>query len=211
LAAEYEEALNGIRENPMDQDPILNAAEIALAMNNRDAARDHYQHALEMTPYHPRVAQEAKRNLPAAQWRTLRFLEKPPHIWEEPFYLGAYPAARGPLYMIVPGAVCFASSWSLWTTVGAGLLLGLWLMEIIAVSSRGRAKPPEWRAPVSGSVKTILKRTVVLVGTVLGISLPFAAVAMVLMATGQSHRAGVIEAIAGSPVLSVLIFTVGLC
>jgi hypothetical protein len=207
---EYEDALREIREKPADQGLVLHAAEVALAMDNADAACGHYQLALEMTPFHPRVAQEAKRNLPHAQWKSLRLLEKPPHIWEEPFHLAVYPLKRGPLYMLIPAIAIFALSWSIWTLVPAALLIGLWATEVIAASSGGRAKPPLWHSFVSDPPTTILRRLAVLTGVAMELYLPFVAIAVVLMVTGQSDRANIFEVIARSPVMTVVVFTVSL-
>ena len=61
---EYDRLLEQIRTSPGDAGLRVTAAEIALAMGKTERARDHFQEALEIQPYHPRVAQEAKRNLP---------------------------------------------------------------------------------------------------------------------------------------------------
>jgi hypothetical protein len=179
-------------------------------MGDEDAARSHYQHALEMTPFHPRVAQEAKRNLPHAQWKSLKFLEKPPHIWEEPLHLAAYPAARGPLYMLIPAMAVFALSWSVWTLVPACLLIGLWTTEIIAAASGGRTKPPLWHNFASDPMRAVLRRLVMIAGVATEICLPFVVAAVVLIVTGQTDRSNVIDVITSSPVMTVIVFTVSL-
>ena len=208
--SEYQDALADIGQNPADNGPLLHAAEIAVAMGNKEAARDHYQKALELTPFHPRVAQEAKRNLPLAQLKTLRLLEKPPHVWDEPLRLAAYPAARGALYFLVPTFVVFAMSWSIWTLIPCAYILGLCALEIIAATSKGEPRPPHWRSFVAESVRRILKRFVALLGVTLELYLPLAAVAGVLMITGQSDRSNLIEVVSKSPVLTVVGFTASL-
>ena len=70
-ADNYQSLLEEIRLNPTDVALRLRAAELALAAGKKHAARDHYQRALETSPYHPRVAQEAKRKLPASVWKSL--------------------------------------------------------------------------------------------------------------------------------------------
>ncbi|UCH82835.1 MAG: hypothetical protein JSW50_10185 [Candidatus Latescibacterota bacterium] len=210
LESEYEDALADVNQNPVDHGPLLHAAELAMAIGNKDLAREHYQKALELSPFHPRVAQEAKRNLPPRDLRTLRLLQKPPHVWEEPLRLAAYPAARGPLYILIPMLVVFAMTWSVWTLIPCAFLLGLWGMEVIARSSTGEFRPPHWRSLVVNAGRTHLKRFTSLFGATLELYLPFIAIAALLMIIGQSDRSNPLEVVSKSPVLSVLVFTASL-
>ena len=105
--------------NPTDVALRLRAADLALALRDVDAARDHYQKALEASPYHPRAAQEAKRKLPPSKWKSLRYLEKPPPVWDTPAAIFTYPYSRGPLYIAVPAVVLAGLLWTVWTAISA--------------------------------------------------------------------------------------------
>ncbi|UCG51624.1 MAG: hypothetical protein JSW58_15795 [Candidatus Latescibacterota bacterium] len=207
---EYEDVLSEIRARPDDLNTIRHAAEVALAIGNTKAARDHYQRGLEIKPYHPRVVQEAKRNLPRSLWKTLRFLEKPPHIWEDPVRLATYPISRGPLYMLIPALVLWGLSWTVWTAVPAVTMLVLWAMEVVRVASRGDRRPPLWNGLLSDPMGTVVRPLLAAVGAVAELCLPFLMIAAVFVFFGQSGDTGLITVIRKSPIISVVMFTAGL-
>jgi len=142
---EYDRVMEQIRTSPGDAGLRVTAAEIALAMRKTERARDHFQEALDIQPYQPRVAQEAKRNLPPAMWKTLKCLEKPAAVWDDPAAVLGFPYSRGPVYLAAAAAILFGLSWSLWTIVPAYLVLSLWVAETALAASRGEIRAPLWR------------------------------------------------------------------
>jgi len=206
----YESVTQQIRLDPSDTSLRLRAAEIARAMGQLDAACGHYQEALDISPYHPRVAQEAKRNLPASRWKRLRFLEKPPQVWEDPAGVFAYPCARGPLYLAVPAAVVTGLFWTIWTAVPALLLLSLWAIETIRSSSRGDKRPPLWKGLVADPLGRAAKPLAAATAAALELLAVFAVIAGVLILTRLSGGSNILLVIRKSPVLTVLLCTASL-
>lgn len=199
----YETVVSDLRETPNDVDLTLEAGELALAKGDTDAARGYYQRALEISPYHPRVAQEAKRNLPAARWRTLRFLERPPHVWEDPLSIFAYPFARGAVYFAVPVVVLALLSFTYWSLVPAVLVMYLWAIETVRSSRTGEKKPPLWHSLIKDYSGRILKpMSAALVNTAV-LLLPFIGAAGVLILLGKGAGSDLVATIAKSPVITV--------
>ncbi len=199
----YEAVVGELRETPDDIDLALNAGELALAKGDTDAAHGHYQRALEISPYHPRVAQEAKRNLRASEWRTLRFLDKPPHVWEEPVAIFAYPFARGAVYFAVPTAVLAVLSFTLWSLIPAVLVMFLWAIETVRSSQNGERKPPLWHPLTKDFSGRVLKpMSAALINTAV-LLLPFIAAAGVLIVLGKGVGSDIVATIEKSPVITV--------
>lgn len=207
---EYESATQQIRLSPCDTELRLRAAEIARAMGQIDAACGHYQEALEISPYHPRVAQEAKRNLPPSKWKSLRFLEKPPQVWEDPAGVFAYPCARGPLYLAVPAVVLTGLFWTVWTVVPALLVLSLWAMETVRSASRGERRPPLWGGLLGDPLRRVAKPLAAAAVAGLELFSLFVVFAGILVVTRLSGESNVLLVIRKSPVLTVLLCTVSL-
>lgn len=207
ISERYDKAIRDIQEDPENAELTLEAAELALAAGDGEAAFDHYQRALELRPYHPRVGQEAKRNLPSSRWRKLRFLERPPHVWEEPLAILAFPFARGPLYFIVPAAVLFGLSFAAWFMIPAALLLAVWGVETIRVSAAGRRTPPLWRDAAADPAGRILRPALTVGIALCGILLPFALVAGALSFIGGRGDVDIFTVIRRSPVMTVSIVT----
>ncbi len=203
----YESLLEQIRLNPSDVALRLSAAELALEAGKTDVARDHYQRALESSPYHPRVAQEAKRRLPLSKWKSLRYLEKPPQVWETPSAIFAYPCSRGPLYLAVPAVALTGLFWTVWTAVPALLALSLWAMEIVRTTSRGENRTPLWHGLVGDPLRRIVRPAFVTVLVAAELSALFIALAGILVVTRMSGERNVFLVIERSPVLTVLLCT----
>jgi hypothetical protein len=206
---QYEAAVQQLRTNPADVGLRLSAASLALALGKMDSARDHYQEALDLRPYHPRVAQEAKRNLPPAKLKTLRCLEKPPQVWENPAAIFMYPYSRGPLYLAVPAAAIFGMFWSAWAIVPLLLVVGLWSIESMRTSARGERRAPLWDGLVADPLHRIAKPIAVTSVAILEIVAVFGAIAGLLIVTKLSDESNFILVVGKSPFLTVLAFTVG--
>lgn len=208
--AAYESAVQQIRNSPGDANLCLSAAELALGMGHEDAACDHFQNALEISPYHPRVAQEARRTLPRAKWKTLRFLERPEEVWEDLLKVILYPFARGPLYMLLPAAVLTAASLTVWSMIPCIMVLCPWVTEVIRASSRGEQRPPLWHGFFANPLRTVARPLAAAVATGFVLCVPFLLIAGVLVLTGMSHQSNIFLVIKKSPALTVFLFTAAL-
>jgi hypothetical protein len=207
ISARYTALLSELHDNPDDVDLTLHAGELALAGGDVEAATRHYQRALEINPYHPRVAQEAKRNLPATKWRTLRFLDKPPHVWEEPLALVAYPLSRGPVYFALPAAVVFGLSFTPWTLIPAVLALTLWAVEVIRASAAKEKTPPLWHGLAGDPVGRAVSPLVAAAAHMALVVAPFVAAAGVLVALGKGSGTDIASTLQKSPVMMVMVVT----
>ena len=207
ISSRYDALIGEMNENPNDNDLTLNAAELALAKGDVEAACGHYQRALEISPYHPRVGQEAKRNLPASKWRTLRFLDKPPHVWEEPLSVLAFPFTRGPLYFLIPAVVLAGFSLTLWSLIPAVFVMALWAIETIRSSLSNERKPPLWHGVAKDPFSRVLKPMLAATVNVAGLLLPFVVIAGVLMAMGKGAGPDIVTTIKKSPVMTVVAIT----
>ncbi len=205
---QYDAVLQQVHVNPSDIGLRLNAADLALAMGKTDSARDHYQEALDLNPYHPRVAQEAKRNLPPSKSKTLKYLEKPPQVWDDPAAVFTYPYSRGPLYLALPAAVLFGLFWSVWTIIPALLLVGFWSMEIMRSAARGERRAPLGGGLAADPIRRIARPLAVTAVAAFELCAVLAGIAGILVVTRLSGESNIYLVINKSPVLTVLAWTV---
>jgi len=208
ISSRYDALIGEMNENPNDNDLTLHAAELALAKGDVEAACKHYQRALEISPYHPRVGQEAKRNLPASKWRTLRFLDKPPHVGEDPLAVLAFPFARGPLYFIIPAVVLAGLSLTMWALIPAVFVMALWAIETTRSSLSNERKPPLWHGVAKDPSSRMLKPLLAVIINATGLLLPFAVIAGVLLVMGKGAGPDIVTTIKKSPVMMVVAVTV---
>ena len=207
---EYDRVLERIRTSPGDTSLRVTAAQIALAMGRTERARDHFQEALEIQPYYPRVAQEAKRNLPPALWKTLKCLEKPPQVWEDPAAVFRFPYSRGPLYLAAASALLFGLLWTVWTIVPAFLALSLWVTETARRAARGETRAPLWDGFAGDPLGRIARPLAIAGLAALEVIAVFAAIAGVLLVTRLSREPNVFFVIWKSELLTVLCATVSI-
>jgi hypothetical protein len=199
--------LDEIRANPGDVALRLRAAGLAVAAGRLDEAREHYQRALDASPYHPRAAQEAKRKLPPSKWKLLRYLEKPPPVWEDPSAIFAYARSRGPLYLAVPALALTGLLYSVWTTVPAVLALAFWAAEIIRSTSRGERRAPLGDGLLADPLRRIARPAAMIVLVTAELSAVFIALAGLLIVTHTTGETDVFLVVARSPVLTVIFCT----
>ena len=204
----YERALEQIEQSPELLVGLLNAAEIAAAMGNHEAAWEHYQQALQQHPYHPRAVQEAKKNLLPADWVRLRYLKKPPSIWYRVESIFTYPLSHGPLYVAIPTLVLGGLWWIPGGALAGGVILYLWAIQVIRASGLLEPRPPTWQGMFSEPKEALVKP--ILLAIVIGaeLYLPFLIFGQMFAASGAAPNA--LAAIQGSPFLIVFIFTVSL-
>jgi hypothetical protein len=207
---EYDRVLEQIRSNPGDIRLRLTAAELALAMGRTERARDHFQEALDIQPYYPRAAQEAKRNLPPSLWRTLKCLEKPPQVWEDPAAVFMFPYSRGPLYIFVAAAAVFGFFWTFWTAIPGFVALSLWAMETTRGVSKGENRAPLWDGFAGDPVGRIARPIGIAVLGGLELAGVFAAFAGLLLVTRMTSEPNVLLVIGKSALLTVLLATTSL-
>jgi hypothetical protein len=207
---EYDGVLEQIRTSPGDAGLRVTAAQIALAMGKTERARDHFQEALEIQPYHPRVAQEAKRNLPPSVWKTLKCLEKPAPVWDDPAAVFGFPYSRGPAYLAAASALLFGLMWSLWTVVPAFLLLSLWVTETARRASRGETRAPLWDGFAGDPLGRIARPLAVAMLGALEVVAVFAAIGEVLLLAKLSNEPNFFFAVWKSELLVVIFSTVSI-
>jgi hypothetical protein len=209
-ASEYRTVLEQIAGDEDNMDLRLQAARLAHALGDAQAVRDHLQQTLTISPYHPRIAQEARRMLPPGMWKTLRHLEKPASPWEDPMAIIAYPLSRGPLYLIVPSVVVAGMLFIPHAFVLVQAILYLWITQTIHRVSAGRKLPPLWRDWLEQPRRQIL---VPLLGAgIVGMELfgPFLLVAELVILLGQPSTSSAILLIQKSPMMLVPMFTLGI-
>ena len=204
----YERALEHIEQNPELLVGLLNAAEIAAAMGNHEAAWEHYQRALQQHPYHPRAVQEAKKNLLPADWVRLRYLNKPPSIWHRVESIFTYPLSRGPLYVVIPGLVLGGLWWLPGGALVGGVILYLWAIQVIRAAGLLEPRPPLWHRLLSEPKEALAKPLWMAVVIGAELYLPFLVFGQIFAATGTAPNA--LTAIQSSPFLIVGVFTVSL-
>jgi hypothetical protein len=207
---EYDRVLEQIRTSPGDAGLRVTAAEIALAMGKTERARDHFQEALEIQPYHPRVAQEARRNLPPPLWKTLKCLEKPAPVWDDPAAVFRFPYSRGPLYLAAASALLFGLFWSLWTVIPAFLVLSLWVTETARGASRGETRAPLWDRFAGDPLGRIARPLAIAALGALEVIAVFAAIAEVHLLARLSTEPNIFFVVWKSELLVVLFSTVSM-
>jgi hypothetical protein len=210
MAEAYRNAVEQVEQNPDLLPARLNAAEIAIALDNREAAQAHYQDALNHHPYHPRAVQEAKRNLVPAEWVQLRYLGRPPSIWERIDGVFSYPLARGPLYLVIPALALSALWWLPVTSVLGGTILFLWGIQVLRSSALLEPTPPLWHRLLTEPGEALVRPVILAAVVFLEVYLPFIIFGQMLVSSGASPAPNAFTALQTSPFLTVLIFTITL-
>lgn len=209
LQAEYDEAIRQIGEQPEAIEPHLEAGRVASEMGDRGAAHEHFQKALDLWPFHSRVAQEVQRRFSKSECKEFRYLRRDPPAWDEPADLAVYPLARGALYVAVPAAVLFLLSLVPYGWFVAGPLAYLWLIQAARHVAAGDDRPPLWHGALANPVREIILP--LLAGAaVVGecVLVVYGAGRLGMLLAGGSGSA--FSYVAGSPVLSVTLMVVSL-
>ena len=210
MAEAYRNVLEQVEQNPDLLATTLNAAEIAIALGNREAAQTHYQDALNRHPYHPRAVQEAKKNLAPDEWGQLRYLSQPPSIWTRMDSIFSYPLARGPLYLVIPTLVLSGLWWVPGMSVLGGAILFLWGIQVLRSSALLEPTPPLWHRLFTEPGEALLKPILLAAVVGLEVYLPFIIFGQMLVSSSASGAPNAFLALQTSPFLTVLIFTITL-
>lgn len=203
LEREYAELLERLSDPPSSVEPWIEAGCMASDLGDTEAARSHFQAALDSHPFHTRVSHEVKRRFTPAEYRSFRLLERPTPVWDNLSELIEYPLSRGWSYLAAPAALFGA----LLFLPGGGIVVGelalLWCCLALASVSSGRSQPPAWRRAIADP----LHRLALPVGALAGVSIQWLVVfwgvaRMGMLAEGKSD-VGVLSYIGASPVLTV--------
>jgi hypothetical protein len=197
---------------PMMQDDTGNTvvASTYVRKGERDKAKDHFQEALEANRYHPRIVQEAKRNLRPSEWKTLRFREQTPPVWEDVGEFAAYPLGRGPVYLAILTIVLAALFWIPSLRLPAALVLFLGVVLAARATAGGERRPPLWHRFLSEPRATLLNP--IMAAFVVGAELygPFLLAAQIIVWINRGGEANLLLLIAKSPLMLVLLSTASL-
>lgn len=210
IREEYEDLCQELASPPYTVEEALQAAQLALALDERQAAHRHLQQALDTSPYHPRVAREARRLLSPGEWKTLKRFERPPPITDNVLDIVTYPWRRGAVYVLAPTIALAVLSYIPWAGWLGIVFLYLWLVQTIRSSALRRSRPPLWHDLMNDPRHVVLRPLAVGCAAGLGIAAPLAVIAKALLMTGMTTQPDVISTIQNSPVLFVVAFTVSL-
>lgn len=195
--AQYREVCDEIGHGS-DWNPRVQAAELALKLDDRDAAVEHFRDALTSHPFHPRVVQEAKRLLSPTERATLPFLERVEPAWNDLPGMVLYPL-RGAIHMVIPAALFAGLSFVPGGAAVSALLLFVWGVEITRTGAAPSASPPSWRNFVGNPLAVV--RSLQVAGVVgLEIYGPFLLIAAIMAATSND---GILAVVGKSPLILV--------
>lgn len=207
LLREYEDAVARLDgdEGAGRVEPWIDAGCLASELGRGDEARAHFQKALDLHPFHPRVAAEVHRRFPRAEWRRFRMLERPEAPWENLGDVVTYPFECDALYLSIPAAVFGALSF----VPGGGIVIAelalLWCYRCMRSVAAGGNVPVGWGEALVDPVRNIVLpgvTTAAVLGEWLCVFWVFARAGMWIEGKGD---AGVLGYIASSPVLMIAI------
>jgi hypothetical protein len=156
LRAEYEDILRQIGEQPESIEALVEAGRVASELGDREAARKHFQKALQIKPFHSRVAQEVQRRFSKTECKEFQYLRRDPPPWEEPAELAAYPLMGGVWYVAVAAAVLFVLFLLPLGLFVAGPLTYLWCVQVGRHTAAGEDRPPLWHPVLANPVREIV-------------------------------------------------------
>lgn len=203
LEREYEDALAQLDEEQRSVDPWIDAACLACELGRAEEAYSHFQKALDLHPFHPRVANEARRRLSRADCRRLRMLERPEAAWEDLGEVVGYPFARGPVYLLPAAGVFAALSFLPGGGITIALLALLWCYRSMRSVAAGAPRPVPWGDGLVDPVHNIVipgAAMAAVLGEWLGLFWVFARVGMLI--EGKADIS-VLSYIGSSPVLMI--------
>jgi hypothetical protein len=205
-AEEYRSVQADLAESPGDFDLLARAGRLALAAGDAAAAREHYQRALHLKPFHPRLRQEIVRGFhPKEQAKFVLLTRKPP-FWEDPSKAVGFPVSiSGWPGFLALGAILGGL---LFIPYGATLFYAAcFVLMVNATKHAGGGYKAESSNPLSMLRLLVPSGALLAAGVVLvEIFLPFAVTAAVSLAVSGESPVGVIPFVAGSPVMVVLLF-----
>ncbi|MFH1754300.1 MAG: hypothetical protein ABIA59_01225, partial [Candidatus Latescibacterota bacterium] len=209
LCLTYDEASREARRTPDVPRAHLSAAAAALAVEDREAAIEHYQRAIALRPFNRQIATEIKRNLRPADAQKVSLLERPEPFWEDLSRLASFPLRRGIVLFIMPAAlVVLLALFSLLKVFAAAVSFCWMYLTIMEVASGGSDRF-DWRNVISDPVAKAVKPFVSGMVIVAELYLPFIIVAEIFILTGISDRPNIIQFIQRSEVMIVFMWVAG--
>jgi hypothetical protein len=209
LEDEYQEAVRAARESASPAESHVEAGRLAAELGDREAARDHFQRALDLKPFNPRIAREVQRRFSKTECKQFEFLRRDPPAWDDPADIFIYPLAAGVLYLAVPAAVLFAL---LLVPLGpflAGPLVFLWGVLIARDTAAGGSQPPLWHAALASPISNVILPLIAGVAVTTECVLVLYGAGRLSMLLGGSGGTA-FESVAESPILSVILAVVAL-
>jgi hypothetical protein len=199
----YAEAVYAIEGDPTALDPLIDAGSLAFEIGEAEKSRGHFQRALDLYPFHARIANEVKRRFSRSECRAFSKLERPDAPWEDLGAVITYPFQRGLLYVAAP-ATLFAA---LLFVPGGGLVVAalslLLCYRCMWAVAEGGKEPPAWRRAFEDPVRRLALPLAAMAGVFaewLAVFWVFARAGMLI--EGKSD-VGVMSYIGSSPVLTV--------
>jgi hypothetical protein len=210
LQESYEAALKAVGGSASDWKHLVEAAEIAIALDRRDLACQHFQEALKLSPYHPRVVAEARRQLTAAECNVLTHFEKSDSVWQDIGSLLDYPLARGPIYLGAAWVGLSVLFMIPFANILAIALTYFGLIHVIRTACAGLHEPPAAKTFLQHPKTLYLRPAIALVATAGFLYLPPILVVGALLLFGGGGEVQMLALVGASPILLVLMTTASL-
>jgi len=204
LESDYEATMGRLAEQPEAVDVLVEAGRLAFELGNIEAARRHFQAALEAHPYHPRTAQEVRRRFPRAESRSFRLIDRPPALWDDIGELWRFPFARGPLYVVVPALVYTVLAFVPHGMIVAAVLAFVWGQQVMRSAAAGEPLPPLWHRALRDPLREVVLPLFAWSGACALLVGLFYGVARGLMVIDPSTADTALTYLLQSPVLTVI-------
>ena len=204
-AREYADLAEKMRGGSVTIEMLIEAGDLAAESGDKEAARTHFQEALDMEPFHGRTRQAIRRRFTPSERKEFRNVERPEAVWDDIGSLLSFPFARGPVYAAVPAGVIFLLSFIPGGGFAVGMLLFLWGYQVVGHVVRGGDSPPLWHRAQSDPLHEIFLPLGAALCVVIEYAAVFAGLAQVgVMLEGKS--VGLVEFISHSPFMLITIF-----
>lgn len=203
LEQEYAEICERLDPQTSSVEPWIGAGCLAFELGLTEEARDHFQKALDLHPFHPRVVQEVKRLFTPAQRRGFQRLERPAAPWDDLLAVAAYPLAQGPLYALIPAAVFAALLFVPRGGMVVAELVLLWCYRCMRAVAAGRPEPVPYARALEDPIRQIVVPGATLAAVLAEWSVLFWGLARLGMWIDGKADMGFLAYVAASPVLTV--------
>ncbi|MDH3198962.1 MAG: hypothetical protein OEO21_12065 [Candidatus Krumholzibacteria bacterium] len=204
LQGDYQATLARLSERPDAVDVLAEAGRLAFELGDRDAARGHFQAALEAHPYHPRTAQEVRRRFARGEARTFRLIQRPNALWDDLGELWRFPFARGPLYVALPALVFTVLAFVPHGTIAIAVLAFAWGQQVMREAAGGASLPPLWHRALADPLREVVLPLFAWAGSCALLTALFFGIARGLMFIDSSVADTALEYLLRSPVLTVM-------
>jgi len=202
----YDNIIRELASDPNSLDLHMRAARAASAIGRQKEARLHYQQALNIRPYYPRLAQEIKRSLPPKIYNKFSLLERKPPWWEDPAALAACPIKSG--WRSISALAAFLGA-VLAAPFGKYLFVPLCLIVCVHVMKRSFRGAADLLPRGLHSIPMVFSTPALLAAAFLSaveILSPFLIGACAALFASGGSMGQLSGYIAGSPLMSVLLF-----